>query len=105
APRFDAIFLTRSSNERSLEPRALAAMLPAAPGPAVFSHATPRDAVAAARAWLAAAGAGARASGAAGGPLIVAAGSTFLVGDIRADVLGERRDPLPTSDPVSAPNR
>ncbi len=89
APRFESIFLTRSSNQRSLTPAELTALLPHATGDGVRMVANPRDALEAARAAVAPDG------------LVVAAGSTFLVGDLRADLLGEARDPLPTSDPVS----
>ena len=34
--------------------------------------------------------------------LVVVAGSMFLVGDLRAALLGERRDPVLTSDPAPA---
>ena len=34
------------------------------------------------------------------GGLVVVCGSMFLVGQLRARVLGEPVDPLPTSDPV-----
>jgi hypothetical protein len=37
------------------------------------------------------------------GGLVVVCGSMFLVGQLRAHVLGERVDPLPTSDPISRP--
>jgi dihydrofolate synthase/folylpolyglutamate synthase len=89
APHVDAIFVTRSSNERSVAPQVLAGLVPPAVAPRVTALATLGEALAAAR----------HRAGPQG--VVVAAGSTFLVGDLRADLLGEPRDPLPTSDPLS----
>jgi dihydrofolate synthase/folylpolyglutamate synthase len=87
-PRFDAIVLTRSSNQRSLSPDMLARMAPPELASKTSVAADPLAALERARSVIGAAG------------LLVAAGSTFLVGDLRAALLGESRDPIPTSDPV-----
>lgn len=84
APAFDAVFVTRSRNTRSLPPRELAAA--AAPG-VVEVVDDPLAALAAARRAVSPAG------------LVVVAGSLFLVGQIRAHVLGEPSDPDP-GDPM-----
>lgn len=101
-PPFDFVVATRSSSDRAL-PAAEVARLAAAAFPSeeaagpvedrprVSQAAEPLAAVAAARALVGAAG------------LVVVAGSTFLVGDVRAAVLGEVRDPLRTSDPAARP--
>ena len=86
APAFDRIVATRSRNERSLPPDALAAFAP--PGAAVTIETDPLAAVAAARAAVAPGG------------LVVVAGSIFLIGQVRAHLLGEPQDPLPGGDPL-----
>jgi dihydrofolate synthase / folylpolyglutamate synthase len=89
APCFDTIFLTRSSNERSIPPEQLLGLAPPGlPSPVVtVAHAA--EAMAAAQSAVGWDG------------MVVVAGSTFLVGDLRAALLGEVCDPLPTSDPLS----
>ncbi len=91
APRFDAVFVTRSSSPRSVSAEVLRAILSSDVGAEATAISDPRDALAVAR--------GRGYVGANG--FVVGAGSTFLVGDLRAAVLGEARDPIPTSDPVS----
>ncbi len=89
APRFDAIVLTRSSSPRSMSLDDLAAAVPAADAPRASSASEPMAALELAR----------RAVGPDG--LVVVAGSIFLVGDVRAALLGEARDPIATSDPLA----
>jgi dihydrofolate synthase/folylpolyglutamate synthase len=89
APGFDAIVVTRSSNERSMRADALAALVPAHAHASVVAVDEPAAALATARSAVGADG------------LVVAAGSTFLIGDLRCALLGELRDPIPTSDPIS----
>ena len=101
APRFDVVIATSSSNSRALAPEILAAMMPAEPAlvagqaaPNVAAYAAVEVALASAR----------EAAGPDG--LVVAAGSIFLIGDIRAHVgEGETRDPMPTSDPLPGAQR
>ena len=98
APAFEFIVATRSSSERALPAQTLAGLASSAvasgpPGPVVSQVADPIAAVESARTLVGPAG------------LVVVAGSTFLVGDVRAAVLGEARDPLPTSDPPARPAR
>jgi dihydrofolate synthase / folylpolyglutamate synthase len=85
APHFDSLWLTRSSNQRALAPGELAALVPTGPVQAVDD---PRTALA-----------GARAAVAPGG-LVVVCGSVFLVGEIRAHILGEVVDPILSADPL-----
>jgi dihydrofolate synthase/folylpolyglutamate synthase len=90
---------TRSRNERSLAPEELLRTLQASSSP----EGAPRRG-----ARLEAAGeplaALARARDLAGpSGLVLVAGSLFLAGEVRAALLGDRVDPLPTSDP--APGR
>lgn len=96
APSFEFVIATRSSSERALPAEALGALACSAaagrlPGPVVSQIGDPLAAVETARRLV--------------GPdgLVVVAGSTFLVGDVRAAALGEVRDPLPTSDPPATP--
>jgi dihydrofolate synthase/folylpolyglutamate synthase len=87
APLAAAIVATRSPNPRALPPATLAAA--AAPlGRDVTAIDDPTAALAEARRL------------AAPGGLVVACGSTFLVGHIRAHVLGDPIDPELTNDPV-----
>jgi dihydrofolate synthase / folylpolyglutamate synthase len=86
APRFAAVYATRSHSPRALPPAALAALFPA--GPAVTAVEDPLAALAQAR------------GAAAPGGLVVVAGSLFLVGEMRAHLLGEPVDPLALSDPL-----
>jgi dihydrofolate synthase/folylpolyglutamate synthase len=88
APAAAAIVTTRSDNPRALPPVELAA----AAAPLVAEAVACDDPVAALDE-------GRRRAGAGG--LVVVCGSMFLVGLLRARVLGETVDPLPTSDPVS----
>jgi dihydrofolate synthase/folylpolyglutamate synthase len=90
-PRFDAVFLTRSSNERSIPPEQLRGLTPPGLPSPVVTVAPAADAMAAAQSAVGWDG------------MVVVAGSTFLVGDLRAALLGEMCDPLPTSDPLSIP--
>jgi dihydrofolate synthase/folylpolyglutamate synthase len=88
---FARVIATRSHNQRALAPAALAAAIGAAAGdggPPVSVVEDPLAAVAEAR----------RLAGAGG--LTVVAGSIFLVGEVRAALLGEGRDPTPVSDPM-----
>jgi dihydrofolate synthase / folylpolyglutamate synthase len=91
-PCFDRVIVTRSPSERAAEPEALAALVPKtrAGDRQVVCIADPVAALDAARAEVA---------GTDGG-LVVVAGSIFLVGALRAHVLGEApgaeaSDPLP----------
>jgi dihydrofolate synthase / folylpolyglutamate synthase len=86
---FDRVFCTRSRSERALPPRALSALAPAGRAPPIVAVDDPLAALA-----------GARAAVGPGG-MVVVAGSVFLVGEVRAALLGEPWDPLHTSDPVS----
>jgi len=90
APAAAAIVATRSDNQRALPAAALAAT--AAPLIA--------DAIACDDPIVALAEARRRAGP---GGLVVVCGSMFLVGMLRAHVLGEPVDPVPTSDPVARP--
>jgi dihydrofolate synthase/folylpolyglutamate synthase len=104
-PLFDAVFVTRSRNERALPPEALA---PIASGAAarelpVVVVPDPLAALAAARAFLVAGSASDRSDGAGAGAkpgLVVVAGSIFLVGEVRARLLGELVDPGLAGDPL-----
>ena len=100
-PAFSVVVATRSRNPRSLAPRALAAAIealtslprePSAPLPPVIVADDPRAAITQARRRL-------DDEGGADG-LIVVAGSIFLVGEVRAALLGERCDPRAVSDPL-----
>lgn len=86
APGFDLVVLTRSSSRRARAPEELAPLVPA--GPAVVEVEEPIAAYTHARTAVGAGG------------LVVVAGSIFLVGQVRAHVLGEPVDPLVTGDPV-----
>jgi dihydrofolate synthase/folylpolyglutamate synthase len=88
APPATAVVATRSTNPRALAPEALAAL--------ARRHISDVTAVDDPLAALAEAR---HRAGPAG--LVVAAGSMFLLGELRAHLLGEKVDPLPTSDPVS----
>lgn len=95
APRFDIIVLTQSSNPRTLTGDELRAALPAHMQAQAQVVPDPLQALTAARELLRGTSGFAPSR-----PVVVAAGSTFLVGDLRAALLGEKRDPLPTSDPI-----
>jgi dihydrofolate synthase/folylpolyglutamate synthase len=92
-PQFDFVVATRSSSERALPAGEIARLASAASGQGrpVSQVADPMAAVVEARTLVGPGG------------LVVVAGSTFLVGDVRAAVLGEVRDPLRTSDPAARP--
>jgi dihydrofolate synthase/folylpolyglutamate synthase len=87
APAVSSIVATRSSNARCLSPAELAALArPLCPD--THASADPLAALDLAR-------------GLAGpGGLVLIAGSIFLVGELRAHLMGEPVDPTPTSDPV-----
>ena len=93
APRFDVVVATRSASPRALPPAELLAALPAGTRARLITADDPLAALASARAALGPSGAG----------LVVVAGSIFLVGDVRAALTGEPRDPVPTSDPLPVP--
>ncbi|MBC8133933.1 MAG: bifunctional folylpolyglutamate synthase/dihydrofolate synthase [Deltaproteobacteria bacterium] len=121
APRFDGIFLTCSSNPRSLSTEVLMNMLAESVRAArdvgdvrkVSDPASAVDLVALmsktqaiedpVAALVAARESFAKSFDTSFGQsgLVVAAGSTFLIGDLRASLRGEWRDPILTSDPVS----
>jgi dihydrofolate synthase/folylpolyglutamate synthase len=87
-PLVSAVVATRSRNERSLSPDDLAARLRHLPGaPAIATAADPIAALAEAAAT------------ARGAPVLVA-GSVFLVGELRASLLGEPFDPVVGGDPL-----
>jgi dihydrofolate synthase/folylpolyglutamate synthase len=120
-PRFDAVFVTRSRNERSLPPELLAPVASSLGGRDLRVEVVPDPmaALLAARAFVRGSAA-ARPDGdgdgdgvdahAADDPapetppaeagLVVVAGSIFLVGELRARVLDEPADPLPGGDPL-----
>jgi dihydrofolate synthase/folylpolyglutamate synthase len=83
-PRWDRVIATRSRNPRALPPETLAALA----GPSTVTAADPVAALAAAR------------QAAGPGGMVVVAGSVFLVGEVRAALLGEPMDPISTSDPL-----
>lgn len=102
APRFDVVIATSSSNSRALAPEILVATMPS--GPALVAGRAAPKVVAACGALEVALASAREAVGPDG--LVVAAGSIFLIGDIRAHVGdGETRDPLPTWDPLPVPPR
>jgi len=85
-----AVVVTRSSNARALPIHTLmAAASPCFPGADVNGFDDPLEALAAAQAR------------AGQGGVVVACGSSFLVGQLRAHLRGEPVDPVPTSDPVT----
>jgi len=86
APRFDRVVATRSHNERALPAEEVAAALP--PGVAVDVVPDPAAALDRARAFVAGSG------------TVVVAGSIFLVGGLRARLLGQRCDPPGGGDPL-----
>lgn len=89
-PHFDTIVATRSPSERSIAPEALAALVPRDAQAKVEIVPDPHAAVARARRLVA-------------GPpqgLAVVAGSIFLIGAVRAQLLHESVDPIPGSDPM-----
>ena len=86
APVARTLVATRSANPRALTPEALAKL--AARHFETVTNGDPIAALAEAR----------RRAGAGG--LVVACGSLFLIGELRAHLRGEAVDPTPTSDPV-----
>jgi dihydrofolate synthase/folylpolyglutamate synthase len=87
-PHFDCIVATRSPSERSLAPEALAALVPRDGGRMVEVVADPGLALTRARDLVAPDG------------LVVVAGSIFLVGALRAQLLNEPVDAIAGSDPM-----
>ncbi|HEY8923652.1 MAG TPA: Mur ligase family protein [Polyangia bacterium] len=94
-PRFDVVVATRSPSPRAVSPPVLAALARAAVAPG-----RPPDAVEVAEADDPAAAVQEARRRAGTGGLVVVAGSMFLVGAVRAALLGEPGDPVPTSDPL-----
>jgi dihydrofolate synthase/folylpolyglutamate synthase len=92
APHFDVICVTRSPSARSLSPAELAALMPAGCRAVVRQIEDPIAALAQARQEMAA---HRDRHG-----LTVVAGSIFLVGEVRAALLHEPRDPVVTGDPL-----
>jgi dihydrofolate synthase/folylpolyglutamate synthase len=92
APHFDFIVATRSGNERALEPREVVAHVAATRTGArqVECEADPERALAKARQFTSQASDG----------LAVVAGSIFLVGALRARLLGEASDEFSGADPL-----
>jgi dihydrofolate synthase/folylpolyglutamate synthase len=91
--RFDVVVATRSSSPRTLPPGRVGPLVRAAAGggaraPEVLEVDDALQALAQARRKVGEHG------------LVVVAGSMFLVGDVRAALLGEIRDPVITSDPA-----
>jgi dihydrofolate synthase/folylpolyglutamate synthase len=84
APAVSKVVTTRSTNSRAVPPDELAA-LARAQGLEATAAPDPLAALELARRR---------------GSLILVAGSIFLVGELRAHLLGEQVDPTPTSDPV-----
>jgi len=94
-PRFDVVVATRSGSPRAMSPRPLATLVRAAVPPGASLDVVE---VAEADDPLGALDEARRRAGPAA--LVVIAGSMFLVGAVRAAVLGEPGDPVPTSDPM-----
>jgi len=97
-PLFDVVVATTSRNPRALPAATLAAAIRSIqPPPRNLEVVTdPNEAIATARRLL-----GHPADNdSAEPPLIVVTGSVFLVGEVRAHLLGEPSDPQPVSDPV-----
>lgn len=86
APAFDHVIATRSRNPRALPPGELVAALP--PGVRWSIAEPPLAAIEEARRTVGEGG------------LVVVAGSIFLVGEVRAQLLGEELDPDPAADPL-----
>jgi dihydrofolate synthase/folylpolyglutamate synthase len=86
-PRFIHVVATRSRNERAMPAGELAALVTGRPVDAVA------DATAALRL-------GRELAAARPGGYVVVAGSIFLVGELRAHLLGEPVDPVPGGDPL-----
>lgn len=85
-PQVEAVVATRCASDRALPAEDLACRLPRGRDVSVVPD--PAQAVA-------------EAQRRAGPGLVVVAGSVFLVGQVRAQSLGEPVDPVPTSDPMS----
>lgn len=93
APGCAHVVCTRSRNERALPPAALAGLVPTGPEVVVVDDSgaaldLARDLAVASSAT---------------GAYALVAGSIFLVGDLRARLLGEECDPLPSGDPLANP--
>ena len=88
APAFDVIFATRSASPRAQGSEELLERLPAADRSRARAVGDPHAALAQARQAV-----GPRGS-------VVVAGSIFLIGPLRAQLLGDRVDPLVTGDPM-----
>jgi dihydrofolate synthase/folylpolyglutamate synthase len=95
-PAFDAVIATAYRQERSMSPGALAAVLHE-----VIGGSAQRCEVEEAEEVEAALAAARRRAGPGGS--IVAAGSLFLVGEVRVAVLGGEVDPIRLADPSGAP--
>lgn len=89
-PEVEHVVLTQCSSDRALTVKELVALLP--PHASVTEAADPTLALPAAQRL------------AHPGGLVIVAGSIFLVGQVRAQLLGHAGDPVPTSDPVARPN-
>jgi folylpolyglutamate synthase/dihydropteroate synthase len=89
-PHFDVVVATRSQSERSHAPEALAALVPRDGRRQVEVVPDPGLALTRARALVAGASNG----------LVVVAGSIFLVGALRAQLLNEPVDVIAGSDPM-----
>lgn len=88
AKAFSTIVVTRSSSPRAMPPEALAARWRGQGSAAILVEPEPMAALARARRETQA-------------ETVAVAGSIFLVGDVRAALLGEERDPVPTGDPAA----
>jgi dihydrofolate synthase/folylpolyglutamate synthase len=89
-PQVEHVVLTQCSSDRALTVEALAALLP--PHASVTAVSDPLLALPAAQRL------------AHPGGLVVVSGSIFLVGQVRAQLLGHAGDPVPTSDPLGRQN-
>jgi dihydrofolate synthase/folylpolyglutamate synthase len=91
-PEFDCVVITRSQSDRAQDPQRLSEVVPR-------TRTGERDVVCIEDPVLALAYARSFASEAAGG-LVVVAGSIFLVGELRAHLLGESQGAADASDPL-----
>lgn len=95
APRFDFVVATRSWSERALAPAALATLVAAL----VPATTTSKPLLLIDDPWAALSRARQFVHAGPGGAVVVT-GSIFLVGQLRARLLGEACDPIPSSDPA-----
>lgn len=97
APRFDRVIVTRSNSDRAIAPAELAALIGRTRGGGrdVVCIDDPFAALAEARRAMSQAPRGLQPDG-----LVVVAGSIFLVGAVRAHLLGEPRGAAEASDPL-----